>query len=148
MTDRRMLGIDLGNRRVGVAVSDPSGRIATPVTTLTRRVGKRPPYADLRRLADELGIEGVVVGLPLAPSGDETAWCGEVRAFGEGLRRRLEVPVYYQDERFTSARAERGIRAMGLPKAKREEKGRVDAAAAALILQAWLDASVPETSER
>jgi putative Holliday junction resolvase len=82
----------------------------------------------------------LVVGLPLDLEGEENAWCAEVRALGDELGRRLELPVHYVDERMTSVRAERAVRAVGLPRSRREEKGRVDAAAAALILQSWLDA--------
>jgi putative Holliday junction resolvase len=80
-----------------------------------------------------------VVGLPLDLEGRETEWCAEVREVGDRLADRLGLPVEYMDERMTSVRAERAVRSLGLRKAQREDKGRVDAAAAILILQAWLD---------
>ena len=138
--DMRVLGIDLGERRVGVAVSDPTGAIAQPLPTLQRRAGKRMPLATLQNLAAEYEVQGIVIGLPLAPSGDDTDWTRTVREAASNLEERSGVPVHLVDERFTSQAAERAVRSLGLPKKKREEKGRVDAAAAVLILQSWLDA--------
>lgn len=135
----RVLGIDYGERRIGVAISDPTGTFATPLPTLTRRRGKRPPIGALRALAREYGAAALVVGLPLAADGTETEWCADVRRFGERLGGGLELDVYYVDERMTSADAERVVRSLALPRRKRKQKERVDAAAAALILQRWLD---------
>ncbi|MDP2957534.1 MAG: Holliday junction resolvase RuvX [Longimicrobiales bacterium] len=135
----RVLGVDFGERRIGLALSDPTGTIATPLETLSRRAGKRPPLARMEDLAHVHEVTRLVVGLPLDLRGRETPWCAEVRAMGDELARRLAVPVAYVDERLTSVRAERAVRGIGLRKSQREEKGRVDAAAAALILQAWLD---------
>ena len=138
--DMRVLGIDLGERRVGVAVSDPTGATAQPLPTLRRRAGKRMPLATLQGLAEQYDVQGIVMGLPLALSGDETEWTETVREVAHKLEKRSGVPVYLVDERFTSRAAERAVRGLGLPKKKREQKGRVDAAAAVLILQGWLDA--------
>ena len=90
-------------------------------------------------LAREKNVEHLVVGLPLGLDGKENEWCQEVRSVGERLAERLCLEVSFVDERMTSVRAERGVRASGLPKRKREDKRRIDAAAAQLILQAWLD---------
>ncbi|MGE0159465.1 MAG: Holliday junction resolvase RuvX [Gemmatimonadales bacterium] len=136
----RVLGVDFGERRVGLAVSDPTGTIATPLDTVHRRAGKRPPIAEMERIARSLGVEHVVVGLPLDLQGRETDWCREVRGVGTKLAERLGVEVSFVDERLSSVRAERAVRGSGLRKGEREDKGRVDAAAAQLILQAWLDA--------
>ncbi len=135
----RVLGIDFGERRIGLALSDPTGTIASPLETVQRRAGKRPPLNRLADIGRTHEVERLVVGLPLDLRGNETPWCGEVRVMGDDLGARMGVPVDYVDERMTSVRAERTIRSLGLSKRKREEKGRVDAAAAALILQAWLD---------
>lgn len=135
----RALGIDYGLKRIGLAVSDPTGTIATPLETLQRRAGKRPPLARLEQLGRELSVEQLVVGLPLGLDGKETEWCAEVRSVGEQLAVRLSVPVSFVDERMTSVRAQRAVRSVGLPRQERERKERVDAAAAQLILQAWLD---------
>jgi len=75
----------------------------------------------------------------LAPSGHDTDWTRTVREAADKLGARSGLPVHLVDERFTSARAERAIRSIGLPKHKKEQKGRIDAAAAVLILQSWLD---------
>ena len=136
----RILGVDYGERRIGLAISDALGMIANPLPTITRRRGKRPPIAEIERIAAEREVEAIVVGLPLDEHGDESAWTAEVRAFGEKLGERAALPVHFVDERMTSARAERVIRESGLPRHKREEKGRVDATAAVFILQHHLDA--------
>lgn len=136
----RVLGIDYGERRIGVALSDPTGTIASPLPTLKKRRGKRPPYGELETIAREKDVEAVVMGLPLSPAGEETDWTRKVREVGEKIGERLGVPVHYVDERMTSARAERVVRGrLGLPRGERERKERIDAAAAVLILQSWLD---------
>ncbi len=135
----RLLGVDFGERRVGLALSDPTGTIARPLPTLKRRRGKRPPVAPVARLVEENDVEEIVVGLPLTLEGEDSEWTREVRDFGEKLAERTGRPVAFQDERMTSVRAERAVRSLGLPKQKREEKERIDAAAAVLILQAYLD---------
>jgi putative holliday junction resolvase len=135
----RVLGIDYGERRVGLALSDPTATIAQPLTTLQRRRGKRPPVAVLARLVLEHDVVEIAVGLPLTPGGDESDWTREVRAFGDALAERTGRPVTFLDERMTSIRAERAVRSLGMSKRRREEKERVDAAAAMLILQAYLD---------
>jgi putative Holliday junction resolvase len=135
----QLIGIDFGLRRIGVALSDPDGRVVTPRPTLTRRRGKRPPIEPFVSLAEEVGAAGVVIGLPLSGEGEETDWCAEVRRFGEALAERLAVPVHYQDERFSSAQAERLLRRADMGKKRRADKGLVDATAATIILQTWLD---------
>ncbi len=135
----RILGVDYGERRVGLAVSDPTALIAQPLPTLRRRRGKRPPVAAVVRLIEEHEAAEVVLGLPLTPEGEESDWTREVRDFGATVAERAGVPVHYIDERMTSARAERSMRELGLARTAREEKGRIDAVAAVLILQAFLD---------
>lgn len=135
----RILGVDYGERRIGLAVSDPSATIAQPLPTLQRRAGKRPPVQAVADLARAWEAEAVVVGLPLTLDGDESEWTREVRGFGDRLAERTGLPVHFVDERMTSVRAERAVRSLGLRRAEREDKRRVDAAAAVLILQAFLD---------
>lgn len=135
----RILALDHGERRIGVAISDPTGLIAQPLPTIVQRRGRRPPFALILELIREWEVERVVIGLPLESSGREGAQAERARDFGEGLARRAGVPVEYWDERLTSARARREIGAMGLPRSSRRQKERVDAMAAALILQAYLD---------
>ena len=135
----RILAVDYGERRVGLAVSDPTATIATPLPTLKRRKGKRPPVAKIARLAEDQEAAAIVVGLPLTLDGDESDWTREVRAFADALADRTGLPVAMQDERMTSVQAEQAVRSIGLPRQKREEKERIDAAAAMLILQSYLD---------
>ena len=137
----RILGIDFGERRIGLALSDPTGTIASPLPTLARRAGKRPPIKALAEIAAENDVEAIVMGLPLSLAGDENEWCGEIRRVGALLEERTGLIVHYVDERMTSVQAERAVRSLGLPKKERERKERIDAAAAVLILQRWLDAS-------
>lgn len=137
----RVLGVDFGMKRIGLAVSDPTGTIATPLETVKRRAGKRPPFKQIEDSVEDYDIEHVVVGLPLALSGEENDWCTEVRAMGAKLATRLGVEASFVDERMTSVRAQRAVRAVGLSKTARRDKGRVDAGAAQLILQSWLDRS-------
>lgn len=135
----RVLGVDYGEVRVGVALSDETGTLASPLPTIRRRRGRRPPVAALARVGRDHEVRAVVFGLPLELDGEESEWTREVRSVAHALGERLEVPVHFVDERMSSVRAERAIRSSGLPRGRREEKERVDAAAAALILQAWLD---------
>ena len=135
----RALGVDFGEKRIGLAVSDPTNTIATPLETLTRRARKRIPIPRMADIAREHDVTHVVVGLPLGLDGEENDWCERVREMGTSLGERLDVPVAYVDERMTSVRAERALRDVGLRKTDRRDKTRVDRAAAQLILQAWLD---------
>jgi putative holliday junction resolvase len=145
----RILAVDFGARRVGLAISDPSATIAQPLTVLTRRAGKRPPVQAIADLAIEHDVSHIVVGLPLTLAGDESDWTREVREFGEKLGARAGVGVTFADERLSSVAANRAVRSLGLKKSEREQKDRVDTAAAILILQAHLDrrkTAVPEDS--
>jgi putative Holliday junction resolvase len=134
---RRLLAIDYGERRIGLAISDPSGMIASPAGHVVRRAGKRPPVAELIRRGAELEAEGFVVGLPLDSNGDETPRAVEVRRVAAELERRTGLPVRLVDERFTTAAALRAIREMG--GSTRGRKGDVDALAATLLLQHALE---------
>lgn len=135
----RILALDYGKRRIGVAISDPTRTLASPVTTLVRRAGKRPPWAQLRQIVEEGEVEEVVIGLPLDLAGEEGDWASEVRSFGDDLVRRFGLPVHWMDERLSSVRAEEAVRSIGLRKKEREKKERIDAAAAAIILQDYLE---------
>jgi putative Holliday junction resolvase len=137
---KRVAAFDYGTRRIGIAVTDPTRTIAYPLGTVSRRAGKRPPWPELLRLLEEHEVGEVVIGLPLSLAGEEEEWAVEVREFGAQVARRTGLPVHWVDERMTSVRAERTVRGMGLRKAAREEKERIDAAAAALILEAFLAA--------
>ncbi|MDQ3523067.1 MAG: Holliday junction resolvase RuvX [Gemmatimonadota bacterium] len=139
----RVLAFDFGERRIGVAVSDPTRTIASPLPTLVRRAGKRPPWAEITRIVQEQEAAELVVGLPLDLQGDEGPWAREVRTFGEQLGQRTGLAVHWVDERLTSVQAERAVRSLGLRRSAREQKERIDAAAAALILQQFLASQRP-----
>jgi putative Holliday junction resolvase len=129
----RLLAIDYGERRIGLAISDPSGTIASPAGAIVRRPGKRPPVTELARQAADLGATGIVMGLPLDGNGEETPRSAEVRSVGAKLHDRTGLPVHYVDERYTSAAALRAVRDMG--GSTKGRKGDVDALAATILLQ-------------
>jgi len=129
----RYLAVDYGQKRVGLAISDELGIIASPAGFIARRAGKRPPVAQIVRRAEELEANGFVVGLPLDGNGDETEWTREVRAVGAALEKRTGLPVRFLDERYTTSASLRAVRAMG--GSTRGRKGDVDSMAAAILLQ-------------
>jgi putative Holliday junction resolvase len=133
----RLMAIDYGERRVGLAISDPTGTIASPAGAIVRRAGKRPPVAEILRRAEALEAKGFVVGLPLDGNGDETPRSREVRLVAEAIGVRSGKPVELVDERYTTAAALRAVREMG--GSTRGRKGDVDALAAAVLLQRVLD---------
>lgn len=134
MTLGRFLGLDIGERRIGVAVSDELGTIASPVGMIRR---DRDVAAEVRDLIAEYGAVRVVAGLPIGLSGREGPQAQAVRSFVDELAETLAVPVEFYDERLSTAVAERSLIAGGTRRAKRREK--VDAVAAAVILQGYLD---------
>jgi len=129
----RLLAVDYGERRIGLAISDPMGIIASPAGFIQRRAGKRPPIAELIRHATALEARGFVLGLPLDQEGHDTARSMEVRKIAETLQRRTGLTVELIDERYTTAAALRAIREMG--GSIRDRKGDVDALAATMLLQ-------------
>jgi putative holliday junction resolvase len=135
----RLMAIDYGEKRIGLAVSDPMRMIASPAGFIVRRAGKRPPVAEIIRRAEDAEVAGFVLGLPLDGNGDETPRCTEVRSVGAALEARTGLPVTYTDERYTTAAALRAIREMG--GSTRDRKGDVDALAATVLLQHVLDAN-------
>jgi putative holliday junction resolvase len=143
----RVLGIDFGERRIGVALSDPTGTIAQPLTVLHRRAGKRPPMAAILDLLTTHEVHSIVVGLPLTLAGDDSEWTRQVRDFAATLARRSGLSVSLADERMTSVIAERAMRSLGLRRAERHRKERIDVGAAVVILQAFLDAEKQGATE-
>jgi putative Holliday junction resolvase len=134
-----VLAVDFGERRIGLALSDPTGTIAQPLDGLERRRGKRPPTAKILELIEANDVDRIVVGLPLALDASDTQWTADVREFAAKLAARSGRAVYLLDERLTSVMAERAVRSLGLPRGERERKERVDRAAAMIILQTFLD---------
>lgn len=133
----RVLGLDVGERRIGVAISDPDGRLAVPLQVLERR-GVRQDAAALAELAARESAGRVVVGLPVSLSGEEGPQAQAVRRFGDVLAGALSIPVVYWDERLSTVEADRLLAAAG--ERARRRRGWRDAVAAALVLQAYLDA--------
>jgi putative holliday junction resolvase len=129
----RLLAVDYGERRIGLAVSDPTGTIASPAGHILRRPGKRPPIAEIVRRAEELGARGFVLGLPLDEAGADTPRASQVRRIAAELERRTGLPVELFDERFTTAAALRAVRELG--GSTKGRKGDVDALAATVLLQ-------------
>ena len=136
----RLLAIDIGDKRIGLALTDPTQTVAQPLTTLTRRAGKRFP---MKRLRDHLEVHrpvGVVVGLPLTEGGKNDGRTDEAQEVGALIAEKTGLPVAFLDERYSTARALRAIRELGGK--TRRRKGDVDQLAAAVILQQYLEQRV------
>ena len=131
----RILGLDPGERRIGVALSDPTGTIASPHSVIDQRVDD--PLGVVRALCEEEGVERIIVGLPTGLSGLEGPSAKAARAFGTLVAEGIGLPVEYQDERFTTVTAESALLEGGVRRDKRRDVR--DKVAAAVILQAYLD---------
>jgi len=132
----RVLGLDVGTRRIGIAVSDPLGITAQGLETLQRKT-KREDFDRLRLVIREYDVQEIVVGLPLRMSGAEGTQAGKMQEFAEELRKRFKLPVHLWDERLTSAEANRLLRETDLSIEKRGKA--IDRMAAVLILQGWME---------
>jgi putative holliday junction resolvase len=130
------MGLDVGSKTIGVAVSDPLGITAQGLDTIRRR-NKRQDFEELARLLREYNVQDIVVGYPLRLSGSEGVQSEKIRQFADELRRRFQRNVYLWDERLTSSQANRILREADLSIQKRREA--VDRMAAVLILQSWMD---------
>lgn len=133
---RRVIAVDLGTRRMGVAVTDGLGLTAQPHATLARHGGRRDLDA-IAAVVREIDAERVVLGLPLDPEGNAGRAARSAEAFAERLRAVLSVPVEMIDESFTTVEAEEVLLAADLSRARRKQV--VDRVAAALILRRWLE---------
>ena len=134
---RRVLALDVGSRRIGVAVSDPLGITAQGLETIQRQ-NKRKDWEALGAVLNKYEVSEIVVGLPLRLSGAEGTQSGKMRIFADELQAQFGLPVHLWDERWTSTEANRLLRETNLSIAKRGKA--VDRVAAMLILQAWLEA--------
>ena len=132
-----MIGIDLGARRIGVAVTDGLGLTAQPHATIARRGGQRDLEA-IAAVVREQDAERVILGLPLAPDGERGRAAQSAEAFAARLRAVLPVPVDLIDESFSTVEAEEVLLAADVSRARRREV--IDKLAAAVILRRWLDA--------
>ena len=133
----RYLGLDVGNRRIGVAVSDELGLTAQPVMTLERRRNRRDDLRSLARLARRFGVAGIVVGNPLHLSGEPSPQAEKTREFAAELGELTGLPIHLWDERLTTREAHQILYEAG--HARQQHRRVVDQVAAALILQSFLD---------
>lgn len=131
----RVLALDLGEARIGLAISDPDRTVALPAGTIKVSGGVEDLKA-VARLVGETGAADVVVGHPLSLSGERGPAARRAEEFAEGLRLLLQVPVHLQDERLSTVEADRGLRTAGA--GGRERRRAVDAAAAGVILESFL----------
>jgi putative Holliday junction resolvase len=141
----RVLALDTGDRRIGIAISDESRTLAVPLPTLTRS-NRRNDLRYFDRLMHRTPFAEIVVGLPLYPSGDRSPQAEKAQSFGEMLAAHLSVPVHFWDERLTSAEAHRYLAEAGHAPSSLRGKGKIDQVAAVLILESWLAAQ--QTKQR
>ncbi|MFT3706735.1 MAG: Holliday junction resolvase RuvX [Archangium sp.] len=139
----RALGLDLGTKTIGLAVTDELGITAQGITTLERR-GPRKDLEALIETAQQYGVDRFVIGLPLNMDGSEGPRAEATRKFGAGLESESKLPVIYWDERLTTVAAHRMLLEADVSRKKRKEV--VDQIAAVLILQGWLDAQKPKSA--
>ena len=162
----RLLALDVGSVRIGVALSDASGFLASPHTTLRVSRSEEHTFADIQHVIDETEAEGLIVGLPISLDGQLHAQAERVQAFAERLKAHITIPITYWDERLSTVEAQRLLvkrdyenyetssrhgRREGPRRTarKRRHKGQeIDALAATVILQDYLDAQGSKTKER
>lgn len=132
----RVMALDIGKVRCGIAISDPGGRVATPLCVLpAKEVEQNAP--SFRRLLQDWEPELLLSGLPYTLSGEEGPQAASIRATARKVAASTGLPLEFADERLSSAEAKRSLREKGL--GEREMRGKVDMIAAAVFLQSWLD---------
>ena len=137
----RILGLDVGDKRIGVALSDEAGLIASPRETLTRS-GNARDIQKLLTLAEQEQVQQILIGMPISLDGSEGPQAKKVARFAEALRAETDIPVTTWDERLSTKAAERSLLQADLSRSKRRRV--IDKVAAALILQSFLDAQAAE----
>tara|TARA_B100000579_G_scaffold364472_2_gene323448 strand:- start:865 stop:1275 length:411 start_codon:yes stop_codon:yes gene_type:complete len=133
----RAVGIDLGEKRIGVAISDSSGNLATPYEVVFRTGNRDQEHQQIRAIVEEVEAEILVIGLPLSLDGSEGKAAQGAREEAEAITQVISVPVEMHDERLTTVEAERLLKEQGLKGPERRKV--VDKVAAAIILQAWME---------
>ena len=138
MDQHRVLGIDYGTVRIGLSVSDPLGIIAQPLQTIANNAEF---WEQLNAVIATQHVHRIVIGMPFNLKGQKGQKAQEVEKFIERLKQHTDCEVVLWDERFTSAIAQRTMRALGTKKSERQKKGRIDSMAAAVMLQSFLDST-------
>lgn len=133
----RILSLDLGEKRIGVAVCDPSQTVARPLRVIGR-TSRQSDFDALAGIVAQEGVNSLLVGVPVQPDGEEGSLAAWIKDYALELSRYLALPLCFYDESFTTKRAGDSLRGRGV-RAK-EQRGRVDAVAAAILLQDYLDA--------
>jgi putative Holliday junction resolvase len=133
----RVMALDVGEKTIGVAMSDETGRMAFPGTTIWRQEGHKRDMAALRQLVSDSKVEAVVVGLPLMMDGSRGIQAEKIDAFVAVLRNNIRIPIHLQDERLSTRQAERVL--IAADRRRDERKKTIDSMAACLLLQTYLD---------
>ena len=139
-----IMALDVGEKTIGVAMTDPTGTLVSPGRTILRHEGYRRDMAELRRIIIKRAVSLIVVGLPLLPDGTHGIQADKIQDFVKRLRGSVRIPITLQDESYTTAAAESILDEIGRPRA--EQQRTVDSVAACLILQDYL-ARTPADSE-
>ena len=134
----RVLGVDLGSKRIGIAVSDFTGTVASPLSVLQRSRSRRHDHDAIAKVARDEEVEAIVVGLPLNMDGSHGPAARSAAAEAADIATVTGMPVHLQDERLTTVTAERALREANMR--AEDRRGVVDKVAAAVLLQTWLDA--------
>jgi putative Holliday junction resolvase len=142
----RLLALDVGERRIGVAVSDPTGTLARPLTIITR-ASRQADFQAIAQLVEDTAAERIIVGLPLSLDGTEGPQARTVRRYAERLAQTVSVEIEFWDESYSSAMASEILRDKGKRRRRRPVREAIDAAAAAVILQSYLDAGASLKNE-
>jgi putative Holliday junction resolvase len=135
-TGKRIMAIDYGTVRIGIAFSDERQILATPFRTL---INKNGMLNEIRRIIEHSNVEKIIVGLPLKEDGSDSQMTKQVRAFAEKLSDSILLPVELYDERYTSLLAQDSMIESGRKKKDRRKKGELDKRAASILLQEYLD---------
>lgn len=141
----RIMALDIGQVRCGIAISDPQERVATPLCVLPTDEVRRNT-SSFRRICEDWEPDMIVSGLPLSLSGEAGPQAKRCREVAEQVARTLQLPLEFSDERLSSSEAKRVLREKGYT--EKAMRGKVDMIAASLFLQSWLDARIPTPNER
>lgn len=143
--NRRSVGVDFGSRRIGIAICDAGGMVATPHETIKRVGDERVEHARILEIASEIEATGIVVGLPIDLAGEEGVAARAVRSEARRLGEKTDLSVHLHDERLTTVSADRSLREQGVRRSERKDV--IDQVAAATLLQSWLDNGDASTDE-